>query len=115
MAVHTSLFAVRALACGAVFMALSLASPAGAVSCKEDSGGGCERDGLACSPSSDAPPAAGKCTTVTQERVLKCLCLKTPPAKISVSRVPYVAPKGPSTREVLPSSGHSTTSSKPVG
>jgi hypothetical protein len=48
--------------------------------CEPDNGGGCVRaDGFACAPSSDNPPAKGGCYTVKQDRVLKCLCLATPP------------------------------------
>ena len=82
-------FPRAALAGALALSALCLtASPAAAAGCKLDTGGGCEREGIACSPSSDAAPAAGKCYTVTQERVLKCLCLKTAPKKMQTS-IPY--------------------------
>jgi hypothetical protein len=55
-----------------------VALPAAAKDCVPDSGGGCERDGLTCSPSDD-PPNNGKCLTV-KGRVLGCICHYTKPA-----------------------------------
>ena len=65
----------RALSAAALVTAACLIASPAAAACKEDSGGGCERDGLACSP-----PDNGKCYTVKQERVLKCMCLAAKPA-----------------------------------
>jgi hypothetical protein len=55
--------------------------PALAKDCVKDSGGGCERDGLTCSPSDD-PPNNGKCLSVTENRVLNCICHYTKPASL---------------------------------
>src|ERR1700685_3353094 len=62
-----------------------VASPAWAKECVKDAGGGCERDGLACSPSDD-PPNAGKFLSVKQERVLNCICHYTKPAGLVVPK-----------------------------
>jgi hypothetical protein len=73
MAAFNSKWTIAALAMSAALAAFALAThPAGAQSCAshQDAGGGCARDGVfACSP-----PAGGKCWTVKQERVVKCLC-----------------------------------------
>jgi hypothetical protein len=61
------------------------ALPALAKDCVKDAGGGCQRDGLTCSPSDD-PSNDGKCLSVTENRVLNCICHYTKPKSVVVPK-----------------------------
>lgn len=94
----------RVLPAAALLTAACLIASPAAASCKEDSGGGCERDGIACSP-----PDNGKCYTVKQERILKCQCLAAKPAARTVGVSPALEyRKAPAETLPRPSVGAST-------
>ena len=65
-----ALLPIAGLAAGSILAAALMSSTAVAQACKLDNGGGCEREGMKCSP-----PIGGKCVTErVGTRELICTC-----------------------------------------